>query len=203
MFGRRGWLHAVAAIVTFAAGLALGDRRSEADLPPASFHDMRVIQPGHFQTLVAPEVPAVAALAARLGSLEDAYLFVRDRIAFEPSFPVAAPDQILIDGRASCLGKATLLASLYRALGIPAASVRVVTGQVSLGGAPVDHAWVDLEYGSICLRLDPTDLLGRHEFLQFPNEEYLRSFVFRENFCFNDKGFAVVSQLNRLKGRHP
>jgi hypothetical protein len=29
------------------------------------------------------------------------------------------------------------------------------------------------------------------------------SFVSRELFCFNDEGFAVVSQLNRLRGRHP
>ena len=72
-----------------------------------------------------------------------------------------------------------------------------------LGGSLLDHAWVDLEYGSLCLQLDATDLLGTHDFLQFPGDEYVRSFVSRELFCFNDEGFAVVSQLNRLRGRHP
>ncbi len=72
-----------------------------------------------------------------------------------------------------------------------------------LGDSLVDHAWVDLEYGSSCLQLDPTDLLGTHDFLRFPGQEYVRSFVSRELFCFNDEGFAAVSQLNRLRGRHP
>jgi transglutaminase-like putative cysteine protease len=200
---RRWWLHALAAAATLAAGFLVGDRRSDAESTPASFHDTRVIHPEDFRSLVVPEAPAVGELARQLGSVEAAYDFVRDRIAFEPSAPAASPAQTLLDGRASCLGKATLLASLIRALGVPAESVRVVTGQVTLGGALQDHAWVDLEYGSLCLQLDATDLMGTHDFLRFSGDDYLRSFVSRELFCFNDEGFAVVSQLNRLKNRHP
>jgi len=201
--GRRWWLHAAAAVLTLAAGFLLGDRSSDAELVRPTFHDTRVIHPEEFQTLIAPEAPELVTLARQLGSLEAAYAFVRDRIAFDPSAPAGAPAQTLREGRASCLGKATLLVSLYRALGVPAGSVRVVTGQVPLGDSLLDHAWVDLEYGSLCLQLDPTDLLGTHDFLQFPGQEYVRSFVSRELFCFNDEGFAAVSQLNRLRGRHP
>jgi transglutaminase-like putative cysteine protease len=200
---RPWWLHALAATATLAAGIFVGERSSDADPARVSFHDIRVVHPEDFRTLIAPEAPELVALARQLGSLEAAYDFVRDRIAFEPSAPAGAPAQTLREGRASCLGKATLLVSLFRALGVPAGSVRVVTGQVPLGGSLQDHAWVDLEYGSLCLQLDPTDLLGTHDFLRFPGQEYVRSFVSRELFCFNDEGFATVSQLNRLRGQHP
>jgi transglutaminase-like putative cysteine protease len=203
VLGRRWWLHALAATATLAAGFFVGERSSDAEPARASFHDIRVVHPEDFRTLVAPAAPELVALARQLGSLEAAYEFVRDRIAFEPSAPAGAPEQTLRQGRASCLGKATLLVSLFRALGVPAGSVRVVTGQVPLGGSLLDHAWVDLEYGSLCLQLDATDLLGTHDFLRFPAQEYVRSFVARELFCFNDAGFAAVSQLNRLRGQHP
>lgn len=203
VFWRRWWPQALAAAVTLAAGFILGDFSSDASPARTTFHDTRVLHPEDFRSLIAPEAPEVVALARRLGSLEAAYDFVRDRIAFEPSAPASDPAQILLDGRASCLGKATVLASLFRALGVPAGSVRVITGQVSLGDSLQDHAWVDLEYGSLCLQLDATDLLGTHDFLKFPGDAYVRNYVFRELFCFNDEGFAVVSQLNRLKGRHP
>ncbi len=199
----RWWLHAAAAVAMLAVGFLLGDRDGDADPARPSFHDTRVIHPEDFQALIVPEAPEVVELARQLGSLEAAYAFVRDQIDFEPSAPAGSPEQTLRDGKGSCLGKAALLASLFRALGLPAESVRVVTGQVSFGDSVLDHAWVDLEYGSLCLQLDPTDMLGRHDFLQFPGDEYVRSFVSRELFCFNDQGFAAVSQLNRLRGRHP
>jgi transglutaminase-like putative cysteine protease len=203
-FGRvRWWLRGAVAVGLLAVGFLLGDRDSEAEPARPTYHDNQVVHPEELQSLVDPEAPEVVALARELQSVEAAYTFVRDRIGFEPSAPAGAPAQILRDGRASCLGKATLLTSLCRALGVPAASIRVMTGQVSLGDSLQDHAWVDLEYGSLCLQLDATDLLGVNDFLRFPGNEYVRSFVFRELFCFNDAGFAVVSQLNRLKGTHP
>lgn len=200
----RRWLpHAVAALLTLAAGFALGDRFGDPVPPVASFHDMRVNHPESYQSLVAPAAPEIEALARRLGTLEAAYLFVRDEIGFDPSRAAGDPTDTLRQGRASCLGKAALLASLYRALGVPAYSVRVVTGQVPFEGVLLEHAWVDLEYGSLCLQQDPTDLFGVHDFLRFPNQRYVDEFVHREVFCFNDQSFALVSQLNRLRGRHP
>jgi len=203
-FGRGQWLlQGAAAAALLAVGFLLGDRDGDADPGRPTYHDNQVVHPDDLRALVAPEAPEVVALARELTSVEAAYTFVRDRIVFDPSAPANTPARILRDGRASCLGKATLLTSICRALGVPAGSIRVVTGQVPLGDSIVDHAWVDLEYGSLCLQLDPTDLLGSHDFLRFPGNEYVRSFVSRELFCFNDEGFAVVSQLNRLKGLHP
>jgi hypothetical protein len=203
----RRWLpHAAAAALTLAAGFALGDRfgRLRADASRrASFHDIRVLPPEQFRSLVTPAAPEVTALARRLGTLEAAYLFVRDGIAFDPSSAADVPVGTLRAGRASCLGKAALLVSLYRALGVPADGVRVVTGQVPYEGELLEHAWVDLEYGSLCLQQDTTDLFGVHDFLRFPNQRYVDEFVQRELFCFNDQSFAAVSQLNRLRGRHP
>ena len=201
---RRLWLYGVAgALVCGGAGFVIGERSGDEQSVGSAFHDIRVIRPDDLQSLVDPKAAGVGALARQLGTLEAAYLFVRDRIAFEPSMPASAPAQTLRDGRASCLGKATLLVSLYRALGVPAESVRVVTGQVPFAGSLLEHAWVDLEYGSLCLQQDPTDLLGTHDFQSFPGQTYVQGYVHRELFCFNDGSFAVVSQLNRLRGRHP
>ncbi len=200
---RRGALPAVAAGLALAAGFAIGERFSEARRPVAAFPDLLVNHAADYTGLVEPDAGPVQRLARELDTLEAAYLHVRDRVAFDPSLAAASPGQILADGRASCLGKATLLVSLYRALGIPAGDVRVVTGQVAFSGSVLDHAWVDLHYGSLDLQLDPTDLYGVHDFLAFPGDAYARAFVQREIFCFNDQAFAAVSQLNRIRGQHP
>lgn len=198
----RHWLpHGAAALATLVFGVALGSRLGDASAPAPSFHDFRVNHPGDYSGLVAPEEPAVAELAGRLGSLEAAYRHVRDAIAFEPMRATGTPTETLSAGRASCLGKAALLASLYRALGLPAADVRVVVGQVPYGGGFIEHAWVDMEYGGLCLQQDPTDLLGTHAFGRFPGQRFVDEFVSRELFCFNDEGFAAVSQLNRMRRR--
>lgn len=198
---RRWGPRAVAAALTFLAGFMIRERLGEADPVPASFHDFRVNHPEEYSSLVVPGSPEVQSLARRLASPEAAYRFVRDEIAFDTRCAASGPGEILRSRRASCLGKATLLASLYRALGLPAENVRVVVGQVPLGGGLLDHAWVDLEYGPVCLQQDPTDLLGVHDFQRFRDQEYVRAFVQRELFCFNDEGFAAVSQLNRLRRR--
>lgn len=196
----RRWLpHAAAAAATLAFGIALGVRFGEAESPPAAFHDMRVNHPREYSALVTPEAPEVKELARQLGSLEAAYVFVRDSIVFEPMRAAGAPAETLRTRRASCLDKATLLVSLYRALGLPASAVRVVVGQISYGGKILEHAWVDLEHGSTCLQLDATDLLGVHDFGRFREQQFVDEFVSRELFCFNDEGFAAVSQLNRMR----
>lgn len=198
----RRWLpHAAAAAATLAFGIALGSRFGAGAPVRATFHDFRVNHPRDYSSLVTPAAPAVADLARRLGSLEAAYRFVRDGVVFEPMRASGAPAETLAAGRGSCLGKAALLASLYRALGVPAADVRVVVGQIPTRDGLIEHAWVDMEHGSICLQQDPTDLLGVHEFGRFPGQQFVREFVSRELFCFNDKGFAAVSQLNRMRRR--
>jgi len=200
---REWWKHAIAAGLTLVAGFALSAGYSAAGRARPSFHDLRVNETEDYRGLVDAEAPQVVELARRLGSLEGAYGFVRDAIVFDPRASVSSPARTLAAGRASCLGKATLLASLYRAQGVPASDVRVVVGLVGYEGDLIEHAWVDLEYGSLCLQQDPTDLYGRHDFLRFPNDAYSREFAQREFYCFNDEGFALISQLNRFRDRQP
>lgn len=177
-------------------GLAGGDR----DADSTEFHDMRVLPPESLRALVDGGDPAVAGLARGLATPREAYRFVRDEIAFDPSRPAGYPAETLRDRAASCLGKAALLASLYRALGFPDEEVRVVTGQVHYGGQVVEHAWVEVELEGRCLQQDATPLLGSFAFDQFPGTDYTLAHVRRELFCFNDEGFAVVSQRNRFRG---
>lgn len=193
---RRSVLAGLAACLAagvFAAGVYVGTRGANAR---PSFHDMRVNHVADLTGLVDPGDPAVRALAERLGVPEAAYAYVRDRIRYEPGASAGRPGDVIRDGYASCLGKATLLCSLYRSMGIPPADVRIVTGDVLLPDGPADHAWIDLEYGGVCLQQDPSGFLGKFEFGQFRGRAFSRTFVFEEDFCFNEEGFAVVSPLN-------
>jgi len=190
-------LTGVLAVGVFAAGYLFRDR--EAKARPA-FHDMRVNQIPDLVSLVDPDDPAVRSLAARFDSPEAAYVFVRDRIRYEPMLPGTFPGEILRAGMGSCLGKATLLCSIYRAIGIPASDVRLIVGNIALPDRLIDHVWIDLEYKGVCLQQDPSGLLGVFEFGQFQGMAFTRYFVQEENYCFNDEGFAVISQLNRFRG---
>ena len=195
------WLLLLACLLpaTFITGYAVGDR--EADV---TFHDMLVNDPEDLSALVTPKDRRIKELAAKLGSLEAMYRFVRDNIAFDPALPAVPAGEVLAHGKGSCLGKAVLLCSLYRAAGLNDSRVRVVTGEVEAMGGPVDHAWLELEYQGECLQQDATELLGRFEFAQFKGTAYTKAFIRREGYVFNDNDFAVVSRLNMLKDTgHP
>lgn len=184
----------------FLAGYALGDR----DPLPTTFHDMIVNHADGFSALVTPDDRRVKALARELKTPQNAYLYLRDSVAFDPSLPVRPAGEIAEEKRASCLGKAVLLCSLYLAMGLSSAEVRVVTGEVEAGQGILDHAWVELEYQGRCLQQDSTDLLGRFSFDQFQEMAYTNAFIRRESYAFNDKGLAIVSRLNMMKGSgHP
>lgn len=193
----RAFLVCLAAILAagiFAAGYFV--RHRETRTRP-TFHDMRINHIPDFVSLVEPHDPTIRSLAKQLGTPEAAYAYVRSNIRYVPMVPGADPREILREGVASCLGKATLLCSIYRAMGIPASDVRLIVGNIAAQDRLIDHVWIDLEYKGACLQQDPSGLLGIFEFGQFPGTEFTRSFVQEENFCFNDEGFAVVSQLNR------
>lgn len=193
---------AVIGLLPLALAAAFLFRNRAAKNQPA-FHDMRVISVSDLTSLVVPDDPAVRSLAGRLGTPEAAYAHVRDHIRFVPMMPAPHPGETLHNGAASCLGKAALLCSLYRAMGIPASDVRVITGDVTLPDGTVDHAWIDLEYKGACLQQDPSGFLGVFRLEEFPGTTFTRFFVQEENYCFNDKGFAVISQLNQFKGAPP
>jgi hypothetical protein len=187
-------------VLTFAAGYTLGDK----DPSPPSFHDMIINHADGLSLLVTPEDSRVKALAEALKTPQNAYLYLRDSIAFDPSLPVEQAGTIAEQKRASCLGKAVLLSSIYLAMGMTSNEVRVVTGEVEAGQGILDHAWVEIEHNGKCLQQDSTDLLGKFTYDQFNGMAYTNAFIKRENYAFNDKGFAVISRLNMMKGSgHP
>lgn len=186
----------VLAVIVFVAGYMVRDR---AERTRNSFHDMRTIHVRDLVSLVDHDDPAIRSLAKRLGTPEAAYAFVRDRIRYESMVPCVSPGEILREGFGSCLGKAVLLCSIYRAMGIPASDVRIIVGNIALQDRLIDHAWVDLEYKGVCLQQDPSCILGVFEFAQFRGLEFTRYFVQEEDYCFNDEGLAVISQLNRFR----
>jgi hypothetical protein len=187
-------------ILVFVAGYTLGDK----DPPPSSFHDMIVNHADDLSSLVTPADSRVKALSRELKTPRNAYLYLRDSVVFDPSLPVMPAGEIAVQKRASCLGKAVLLCSLYLAMGMSSNEVRIVTGEVEAGQGILDHAWVELEHEGRCLQQDSTDLLGRFSFDQFQGTAYTNAFIRRESYAFNDKGFAAISRLNMMKGSgHP
>ncbi|HEY5996775.1 MAG TPA: transglutaminase-like domain-containing protein, partial [Candidatus Deferrimicrobiaceae bacterium] len=153
--------------VGFCSGFVIGNR---AHLPRnnAAFHDLRISHIRDFPPLVDPRHKTIRALASELKTPEAAYGFVRDRIRFAPASPDASAASVLRNGEGSCLGKAALLCSLYRAMGLPPTAVRIITGTIAVSDYMTDHAWVDLEYGQACFQQDPSGMLGVFDFAQFP-----------------------------------
>ena len=191
----------VAIVIAFSCGYIAGVRKKPT---VGSFHDMLVNHPKELHSLITPRDKRVRALAAELKTPENAFVYVRDRIANDPAMTALPAGEILAKGQASCLGKAVLLCSLYRAMGVPSADVRVVTGEVNYPYGIVDHAWVEMEYNGSCIQQDATDLLGNFEFDQFRAMDFTRTYIRKEGYAFNDRHFAIISRLNMLKDTgHP
>ena len=198
---RKRALMLIAVILAFGCGFAVGSYKNQKH---ATFDDMLVNHPHELSGLVTPGDTRVKNLAAELKTPQNAYLFVRDRIADDPSLPAMTGGEIISAGKAGCLGKAILLCSLYRAMGMPAANVRVVAGEVDYPTGIVDHAWVDFEFNGINIQQDASNFLGKFGFDQFRGTIYTQTFIRDEEVVFNDKSFAIVSPLNLLKGSgHP
>lgn len=164
-----------------------------------SFHDYRVMTQEDYTELIDPTDNAVREKARALRFPEEAYLFVRDKIAYSAHVAAGDPYLTLKTREGSCLGKAALLASLYRAMGIPHKNVRVVMGIVSTPNGLADHAWVDLEYKGRCYQQDPSLFLGSFAFDQFMGAAFADKYAVKESIVFNDEEFGIVSQLNRMR----
>lgn len=182
--------------VIYSAGFIMGERTASRCL---EFENIRTNHTADYSRLISPYSEQVKILAERFDHPEEAFSYVRDDIRFEPWRAVQSAGFVLKEQAASCLGKAVLLCSLYRAMGIPPGDVYVVTGQVAAGEERVEHAWVSLSHDGKVYQLDPSQLLGTFSWDDFPGQSYIQSFVHRELFCFNDEGFAVVSQLNSTR----
>jgi hypothetical protein len=192
----------IAVIIAFGCGFATGRMKSHAQL---TFHDMIVGNPVELSRLITPDDKRIKALAAELKTPENVYKYVQEHIANAAADPAVPAGEILTAGRASCLGKAILLCALYRATGIPANDVRVVAGEVDIPGSIIDHAWLEMEYKGRCIQQDSSNVLGTFSFDQFKDTTYTNVFIRDEEYVFNDKQFALVSHLNKLKGMggHP
>ncbi|MBI2837625.1 MAG: transglutaminase domain-containing protein [Acidobacteria bacterium] len=70
--------------------------------------------------------------------------WVTENMSFDPGIAMAPSVELFRDRRGTCVGYATLLATLLRAAGIPA---RVVMGYVYVGGILGGHAWVEAKFG--------------------------------------------------------
>jgi len=165
------------------------------------FHDLRINPVADYVGLIDVDHPTIIDLARQFDSYEEAYHFVSNEIRFVPFVPPGPVDKTLEHGVGSCLGKAALLSSLYRAMGMPSENVRMVMGIVMTPQGLSDHVWLDLEHEGRCLQQDPSGMLGRFAFDEFPGTRYAESYVMKESFAFNDTGFAVVSQLNLLRDK--
>lgn len=187
---------AAAVLVLLVAGYLAWNFQKD-DGPP--FHDFLVTTHDDYTRLVDDSHPLVEAKAEEFKSLADAYHFVRDQVAYAPFLPAAMPGETLEKMAASCLGKATLLCSLYLGMGVDSSKVRVVTGIVAHPQGLTEHAWVDLEHNGICLQQDPSNLLGGFAFDDFMGTQYTDTFVVKELFCFNDVDFGIISQVNRIR----
>lgn len=163
------------------------------------FENIEVIIPEDYVNLITPNNEEVIRVARKIQDPVKAYYYVRDFIHFDPSIITNRPEVTISLRAGNCISKAVLLVSLYRAMGISESHVRIVIGELHSDKMPIQHAWVDVKYNDIWFQQDPTDLLGIFEFDQFKNRDYFQKFVRIENYCFNDTGFAVVSQRNRFR----
>lgn len=191
----------VSMVLSFALGFAAAEiRRGQ----PLSFHDIIINDPVELSRLITPKDKRVKALAEELKTPENAYRYVQEHIIDDAAESALPAGEILTAGRGSCLGKAILLCSLYRAMDIPASAVRVVAGEIDIPGRIVDHAWLEIEYQGRCIQQDASNVLGAFLFDQFNKTAYTEVFIRDEEFVFNDKQFAIVSHLNKIKGMgHP
>jgi len=166
-----------------------------------SFHDMRINPTADYVGLIDPDHPEIVKQVRQFRSYADAYHFVSDQVRFAPFVPPGPVDKTLEYRTGSCLGKAALLASFYRAMGMKSDDIRLVMGLVMTPEGPADHVWIDLEHQGKCLQQDPSGMLGRFGFNDFSDNRYTEAYVVKESFCFNDSHFAIVSQLNRFRDR--
>lgn len=196
----------IASFLSLAAGYLLNEVTPSLSVASApvenvdpQFHDIRINSIETFPALIEPDDSDVVKLAKQFSRYEEAYHFVHHKISFAPFAPSGPVGGTLKHRTGSCLGKATLLASLYRAMGMPAEDVRIIMGIVVTDQGMADHVWLDLEVNGECLQQDPSGMIGRFAFAEFPGKRYSETYAMKETFCFNESDFAVVSQLNSMR----
>lgn len=182
--------------LVFFSGWLLYDKKNKESKP---FDGILTISPEEYKYQINPNAPELKVLLKKIQTLPEAFYFVRDFIGFFPMVNDISIQTTLKNKFSNCLGKAVLLASLYSSLGVDKDDVRIMIGQFRVQNEIIDHSWVEVKINGVWYQQDTTDLLGRFEYNQFPDRTYSKTFCSRENFCFNETAFAIVSQLNLLK----
>jgi hypothetical protein len=101
----------------------------------------------------------IASIAQQVAGTErDAYLaalaltrWVNANMKMDAGIVMAPASELVHTRRGTCMGFATLLASLARAAGIPS---RIVMGYVYFGGIWGGHAWVEMRFGKEWIPFD-------------------------------------------------
>jgi|Deesub1362A_J573_1020465.scaffolds.fasta_scaffold01552_7 transglutaminase-like putative cysteine protease len=149
-----------------------------------------------------PEAAKVRAIAVQLRSPEAAYYFVRDEIAYDPFTNSSKNAEEVLEARVgNCIEKASLLASILRAQGIPKEHVYVALGTVYEDGyhpdiPPENHAWVELYYNGEWYVLDATPYLGNFSPWQWRREDYYRQHRAESYFIYNDRYTKLLVKVD-------
>lgn len=127
-----------------------------------------------FRLYVAPQDPAIEALAAQINGARDAYkvavqwTYVSEQKLNHVADKWLTPKEFLTntthypsnpvkgEEASDCEEQTHALVSLIRAEGIPPEEVRVVLGEIELGDVETGHAWVELLTNGYWLALDPS-----------------------------------------------
>lgn len=143
---------------------------------------------------VEPNNSEIRKLAKSLGTHEKMYYFVRDKIGYSTKISANQASTVLTTKQASCIGKATLLCSLYRATGVPPDQVHVVMGGARYEGSTRGHTWVEIKTGSgQWLVLDPSPFLGTFMFDSWQKGDYYKTFEVKKIYAFNDAHASAAS----------
>ena len=155
--------------------LRIRPRDPAIGLPDFSAHNQRVIEPGLVEirrasregaktTKVADEFlaanalvesthPGIVKVARELNTTDPEVLtkWVAEHMTFDSGIVMAPASELIRDRRGTCMGYATLLASLARASGVPS---RIAMGYVYYGGIWGGHAWTEMFAGGRWLPFD-------------------------------------------------
>ncbi|MBN2238715.1 MAG: transglutaminase domain-containing protein [Dehalococcoidales bacterium] len=160
-----------------------------------------------YMSFITPGSPSVQKLAANLTGIEQAYyianqwLYISEYTLHHAEDRWVLPEEFLSESpfgkynpaygeiAGDCEEQANTLASIIRALGVPAEEVRVVLGIVSSGSINRGHVWVEVYHDGYWLPLDPS---------QGPRwDEYTNSLDIRPGLSFDYYASRVypVSQV--------
>jgi len=125
-------------------GLIEITRPSRTGKPDASVPGPEFLEPNALVESADKEIVRIAKALTTPDSYETAQALTKwtaENLTMDAGIVMAPASELVRDRRATCMGYATLLASLARAAGLPA---RIVMGYVYYGGIWGGHAWAEM-----------------------------------------------------------